>query len=231
MKFIEEPQLLALTNLLTDMKIGERVLTGRLEAFSCKRGGGEKKLCQQLDQHIKEMGASPQVYGTSPSLGALTDSSVRRLLIDLVCTMNASFPDYDFSDITPEMFAREGSVAAAVARVNAHLAEIGEVYHAATWLAHLWSCVEEAIRLKDCEVYSYVPDMQGGDPFSDGSLWSFNYFFVNRSLKRILYFTCVAKSRYRVMEETGGDGGDGCIDDDDDGDDADGGIFSADDSR
>lgn len=39
-------------------------------------------------------------------------------------------------------------------------------------------------------IYSYTPDMRS-DPFSeDGCLWSFNYFFYNKKLKRILFFTC-----------------------------------------
>lgn len=38
--------------------------------------------------------------------------------------------------------------------------------------------------------YSYNPDLDS-DPFGeDGSLWSFNYFFYNKRLKRIVFFTC-----------------------------------------
>ena len=33
--------------------------------------------------------------GSSP-LGDFSDSSTRKLLINLIATMNASFPDYDF---------------------------------------------------------------------------------------------------------------------------------------
>jgi hypothetical protein len=55
--------------------------------------------------------------------------------------------------------------------------------------------VEDVISVRDCEVYAYTPDMED-DPFSDGNLWSFNYFFFNRNLKRILYFTCIARSRF-----------------------------------
>ena len=39
---------------------------------------------------------------------------------------------------------------------------------------------------------SYNSDL-ASDPFGeDGSLWSFNYFFYNRKLKRIVLFTCRA---------------------------------------
>lgn len=33
----------------------------------------------------------------------------------------------------------------------------------------LWSAVDEAVTLRESEIYSYVPDMDG-DPFSDGNL-------------------------------------------------------------
>lgn len=37
---------------------------------------------------------------------------------------------------------------------------------------------------------SYNPDLDS-DPFTeDGSLWSFNYFYYNKKLKRIVFFTC-----------------------------------------
>ena len=37
---------------------------------------------------------------------------------------------------------------------------------------------------------SYNPDLDS-DPFGEeGSLWSFNYFFYNKKLKRIVFLTC-----------------------------------------
>lgn len=42
------------------------------------------------------------------------------------------------------------------------------------------------------QVYSYSPDMDG-DPFTEGCLWSFNHFFFNKSLKRVLFLHCTTK--------------------------------------
>lgn len=46
--------------------------------------------------------------------------------------------------------------------------------------------------LRPCFVCTLCAD---GDSLSgcDGLRWSFNYFFVNKTLKRIGYFTCMAK--------------------------------------
>jgi hypothetical protein len=57
----------------------------------------------------------------------------------------------------------------------------------------------------DCDVYSYKAVAEG-DPFcEDSNLWSFNYFFYNRKLKRILYFSCRAVSK-TANEESDEDG-------------------------
>ncbi len=38
--------------------------------------------------------------------------------------------------------------------------------------------------------FSYNPDLDS-DPYGEeGSLWSFNFFFYNKKLKRILFFSC-----------------------------------------
>ncbi|NXJ04499.1 MAF1 polymerase, partial [Odontophorus gujanensis] len=61
---------------------------------------------------------------------------------------------------------------------------------------HLWDAVDEEICLSECDIYSYNPDLDS-DPFGeDGSLWSFNYFFYNKRLKRIVFFTCRSISGY-----------------------------------
>ena len=60
----------------------------------------------------------------------------------------------------------------------------------------LWATINEEITLPECDIYSYNPDLQS-DPFGeDGSLWSFNFFFYNRRLKRIVLFTCRALSPF-----------------------------------
>lgn len=56
----------------------------------------------------------------------------------------------------------------------------------------MWSAIDDEISLENCDIYSYNPDLVS-DPFGeDGCLWSFNYFFYNKKLKRIVFFTCRA---------------------------------------
>ena len=127
MKFLEQPRLAMLSAFLGSRELGDRVIHGRIEAFSCKRAGDDKKLARDLEQqYVEEMaassGSSAGQPGTSP-LGPLSDAATRRLLIDLISTMNASFPDHDFSALTADQFVREPTAALVCGRVNRHLAE------------------------------------------------------------------------------------------------------------
>jgi len=72
-------------------------------------------------------------------------------------------------------------------------ATAGDLYNSKLH-AQLWAAINDEINLTECDIYSYNSDLTS-DPFGeDGSLWSFNYFFYNRKLKRIVLFTCRAVS-------------------------------------
>ena len=70
------------------------------------------------------------------------------------------------------------------------------------YTSQLWEEINDAIRLRDCLVYSYISDMNE-DPLSEGQMswcglpltrsWSFNYFFYNKELKKVLFMACTAK--------------------------------------
>ncbi|CAN0150568.1 unnamed protein product, partial [Discosporangium mesarthrocarpum] len=85
-----------------------------------KKAGDDKRFSKALEQQILEKsvgsgaGASPGggACGTSPSFGLLTEPHVRRTLVDLISTMNATFPDYDFSSMTPDHFEKEPGMTA-----------------------------------------------------------------------------------------------------------------------
>lgn len=226
-------------------------------------------------------------YFSNSSLGDFHEMGTRRLMTDLILTLNASFPDYDFGSVRPDHFIRLSSSTAAVNRVNERLSEFAATLPANThgygrsmmdgagygygpstsrdtgsvFLQKLWAAIDDVIMLNDCEVYSYVPpvDDNDDDPLgfltetlapggtggagpvvnvSNGTssgavaatatrmatsvvgssgleavsgaavssqqqrsgntavgasmpLWTFNYFFVNKSLKRIVLFACV----------------------------------------
>jgi hypothetical protein len=64
-----------------------------------KKAGSDKKLYKSLEQQFQdEIARSPDLSALSVSpFGPLTEKSSRLTLIELISTLNAAFPDYDFS--------------------------------------------------------------------------------------------------------------------------------------
>jgi len=149
------------------------------------------------------------------SLGDINKPSARRLLVDLILTLNNSFPDFDFATTKPEQFHIIQNVQQVMQTVNSYLAEI-EVENP-NFLTRMWMAIDDVINIKKCDIFTYKPLMdEYEDPLYDNALWSFNYFFYNEELQRICYFTCVAENKYSprgIHEMT--------YDDDDDDDDLD----------
>ncbi|XP_069945726.1 repressor of RNA polymerase III transcription MAF1 homolog isoform X1 [Cherax quadricarinatus] len=126
----------------------------------------------------------------------LEDKINRKTLFYLISTLNAAFyPDYDFSNASSQEFSREPSLEWVMHAVERQMMAVARSEFISVESA-LWAALDTAICLRECEIYSYNPD-QTSDPYSeDGCLWSFNYFFYNPRLKRIVFFTCRSVSQY-----------------------------------
>ncbi|GAU24327.1 hypothetical protein TSUD_49160 [Trifolium subterraneum] len=56
------------------------------------------------------------------------------------------------------------------------------------WMPCSRPLMRRVVTLADCEIYGYLPDSEA-DPLPDrGAIWSFNFLFYNRKLKRIVTF-------------------------------------------
>jgi AP-1 complex subunit sigma 1/2 len=125
--------------------------------------------------------------------------------------MNASHPDYDFSNfLRPTDFRREKSLRLVMntldttlynlrprGPVNSYLAAPAGWSTTVTssgtaagssqpWSAKMWRAIDKEMTLKDCSIYCYSPEE---DPYDDeeGQIWSMNYFFFNKQRKRVCY--------------------------------------------
>ncbi|XP_040403454.1 repressor of RNA polymerase III transcription MAF1 homolog isoform X2 [Cygnus olor] len=217
MKLLENSSFEAINSQLT-VETGDAHIIGRIESYSCKMAGDDKHMfkqfCQEGQPHVLEALSPPQTTGISPSRlsksqsgdeeGPLSDKCSRKTLFYLIATLNESFrPDYDFSAAKSHEFSREPSLNWVVNAVNCSLfSAVREDFNALK--PHLWDAVDEEICLSECDIYSYNPDLDS-DPFGeDGSLWSFNYFFYNKRLKRIVFFTCRSISGYAYTRPEAG---------------------------
>jgi len=89
----------------------------------------------------------------------------RRLMTDLILTLNASFPDYDFGDAQVSDFCTL-STAEAMRRINERLGEFAATTdEGSDFLPRFWNTLDDVLLdgLRDCEVYSYAPKGSSGD--------------------------------------------------------------------
>lgn len=193
-------------------------ICGSLDSYSCKMTGNDKKLYKYLNtlgrspSDLKALSPSESqqqlIYGLSPNSMYASHSQLEcteddspgfvsvisgKMLFTLLSTLNAAFPDYDFSQMKSEEFSREPSLPFVINNVNSNLStSLGEEF--AKISPTLWKAIDDEICLQDCQIYSYNPDMES-DPFGEeGCLWSFNYLFFNKQMKRIVFFKCYGSS-------------------------------------
>lgn len=175
----------------------------------------EKQTTQSNPEQWPFTDTSPSgVTSTSNNGAPLCDVISRKTLFYLISTLNAAFPDYDFTDTRSSEFSKEPNLQYVMNNVDS-LMSVTATEHYGKVRNSLWSTLTEEIVLPECDIYSYNPDYLS-DPFGeDGNLWSFNYFFYNRKLKRIVFFTCRALSPF---SQTYFESGENCPDYDDDDD-------------
>jgi len=231
MKLLDVQELAQWSNLLSTQH-GLAHLDCRMESFSCKMAGEDKRLFKQLShmESLEQLSPSPatSAYATTPTdvFGAHAASVTpwgqapaqpimpmqahkcsRRTLFYLKATLNAAYqPDYDFTDARAHEFAREPSIEWVQRTIRDNMQTVlGDDYN--TMAPAIWASISKAIDLDSCEIYSYVPDVES-DPFdAEGCLWGFHYFLYNTKLKRILYFRARAfggSSPKREEEEDDG---------------------------
>lgn len=269
MKYLQEEKLTLWTAALTNVSVGHsRVLNGRVEAYTMKRAGTDKKYAavlgekyvEQIHQDQEEMAAAaampgprqPRKRSHSASilpetgkedtdrknggatkrkrscsfdqaffpqkrltvLGDFTEQATRRLMTDLILTLNSSFPDYDFGSIKTTDFVRMKATKA-VPAINNHLSEWARnqlsLSKSANPLGDLWEAINESVPLKDCDVYSFQPpdgslmttweEDEEDINTTSTNLWAFYYLFVNKTQKRILLFTATESMLATAISE------------------------------
>ncbi|ORX55584.1 Maf1-domain-containing protein [Hesseltinella vesiculosa] len=169
MKFLQVDSL-DMLNSVFEWESAEAQLTGRIEAYSCKTAGSDKKLFKHMESkyNILAPGSlSPEEHIPIVSpFGRLDESAPRKTFFYLLATMNAAFPDYDFSDVRPDQFVKQPSTDLVINSVNTTLFNLGN----------------------PVIVNQYR--------------WSMNYFFLNRKLKRMVFFSVISRVNEDNMDDS-----------------------------
>lgn len=207
MKFLEYTPLARINAFISSVNLGDSLLKGKLEAYSCKVAGVDKKFSRSLEQEVLDtLACSPSNLAVSP-LGPLSSLASRRTFIYLILTLSHMYPDYDFSILQPGHFSKEDFPESAKLKIEAYLLETAKVWaqefgEETSLLQCIWDAINEVIGLDECEVFSYNPEFEGDSFAERGTIWSFGFFFYNRKLKRILFFSCQCLSKLAMDEDS-----------------------------
>ncbi|KAG8066575.1 hypothetical protein GUJ93_ZPchr0004g39023 [Zizania palustris] len=199
MKFLEYTPFDSLNMFLDKLNLGDCTIRGNLEAFSCKHTGIDRRLSISLEHDILDyLGKSSDSDPSSP-VEHLSCRSSRKTLIYLVLTLSHMYPDFDFSAVRAHLFFNEEEWESFRQMTDTYLSEASRQWAAAnegvSLLDSMTNAIDEVIKIRESDIYSYSPDPDG-DPFLEkGVIWSVNFFFYNRKLKRVVSFRCSCTSK------------------------------------
>lgn len=206
-------------------------VVGGCDLYTTKAVGSDKKLYKDIENQLQEQfqsvvrlsaslsppaaahaAASLNLSRSSP-FGSFTNISSRRTYAYLIATLNASNPDYDFSHVLrPSDFRRVRGLKKVMSDLDStmynlrprRLSEMPR--EAATapehkWSPRCWALIDRHMSLRDCNIYTWVPE---DDPWDgeESIVWSTNYFFFNKARKRVCYLYVRGKNPYSASEDT-----------------------------
>uniref|UniRef100_A0A0D9ZS05 Repressor of RNA polymerase III transcription n=1 Tax=Oryza glumipatula TaxID=40148 RepID=A0A0D9ZS05_9ORYZ len=199
MKFLEYTPFDSINLFLDNLDLGDCTIRGNLEAFSCKHTGNDRRLSISLEHEILDCLSKSSDSDHSSPVEHLSCRSSRKTLIYLVLTLSHMYPDYDFSAVRAHLFFKEEEWESFKEMTDTYLSEASKQWAATnegtSLLDSMTNVIDEVIKIGESDIYSYNPD-QDGDPFLEkGVIWSINFFFYNRKLKRVVSFRCSCISK------------------------------------
>ncbi|OCF30470.1 hypothetical protein I316_07906 [Kwoniella heveanensis BCC8398] len=130
MKYLDYPLLNELSSSLSSDSTSDLRVHVRFEAYSVKPVGKEKRAFKEREEAymseqegMEEMSFSPEMReaGLASCFGRLDEKESRKVHFLLVSTLNAAFPDHDFTSLRPDHFTRELSAAQVLSYLSGSL--------------------------------------------------------------------------------------------------------------
>lgn len=204
MKYLELNSIEMLNNQLeiySSQYSGVYKLQCHLEAYSCKDTVEDKKLRRSVESKYP---INSNMEVTEGSILSRTDEhqyrfeqkskdverTARKGLFYLLATLNALYPDYDYSYLFPQAFTLLPNFEDATKLIDSALSQYQMEPKLAVQLSeNILACIDEVIDIKNCFIYRFQPE-SSSEPNVDNCYvsWSCYLFFFNKKLKRIVYF-------------------------------------------
>eukprot|EP01061_Rhynchopus_euleeides_P012003 TRINITY_DN21608_c0_g1_i1.p1 TRINITY_DN21608_c0_g1~~TRINITY_DN21608_c0_g1_i1.p1 ORF type:complete len:276 (+),score=32.60 TRINITY_DN21608_c0_g1_i1:258-1085(+) len=217
MKLLDIDGFAALNALLVSgVKGPSCTVAGRLEAYSCKRVREDKKIARIIQDRGVKSPANPPAQETSPLIQdfdgnsgsfSLTPLALQPSLpsnahlgtshqdtdavVDIVTTLNLTFPDHTFTDLPSEVFFREQpeAIQRTVSLVFAETAQYLNQIGAPDLEPSIWREIDQVVNLSQCEFFAFRPDSSASPV--EGATWEHYYFFLNRApeVNKLVFLT------------------------------------------
>ncbi|TVU30169.1 hypothetical protein EJB05_21778 [Eragrostis curvula] len=174
MKFLEYTPFDSINLFLEQLNLGDCTIRGNLEAFSCKHTGTDRRLSISLEHEILDyLGKSSDSDPSSP-VEHLSSRSSRKTLIYLVLTLGHMYPDYDFSAVQAHLFFREEEWESFKLMIDTYLSDASRQWattnDGTSLLDSMTKAIDEVIKIRECDIYSYNPDSDGDPVLEKGAI-------------------------------------------------------------
>lgn len=237
LQYISSREFQAITDAL-NFSTADCHVIGSCDLYTTKAAGTDKKLYKNIENQLESQHESlvrlsaslspPQIpvdgkRRNTPAIsmpeidlsrdspfGPLSQISARRTFAYLIATLNASHPDYEFSNILrPSDFRKtSGTNIRRVVdstlqnmrprRMTSLLAPPSKAPLSTSappgsispnpdmvWNERMWDLIDNEMDMINCDKYSWEPE---DDPFEEETaLWSQHYMFFNKEMKRVCY--------------------------------------------
>eukprot|EP00397_Hematodinium_sp_SG-2012_P030574 GEMP01032394.1.p1 GENE.GEMP01032394.1~~GEMP01032394.1.p1 ORF type:complete len:231 (+),score=27.20 GEMP01032394.1:186-878(+) len=183
-RHINHDGLARLSSAMKHLDLGERIIRMKIELFSALRP--ERRMSDKLDLDLQ---SSPAWLAESP-IGPLSRPQTKQLLLQLIQTMNFTFPDSDYSNLTPEHFSLCPDFPAVAQVINSSLFGVERIYQG--FHNDFWSTLRDCVNFDHVDIYTFNPEVDA----EYSSLGQFHYFFYDKLQKRILMLSSVLRSKF-----------------------------------
>ena len=145
MKYLTLENFEELNSALSVINAGDFLIHARIEAYSCKPTDSDKKLKHFIESRYP---TTVELSSSVESQTALDDIS-RKTLVYLLSTLNAAFPDYDFSEVKPGYFKKT-----TIVNIRNYLSPLSHAIE----IGYLLECIDHVADLQECSFYAFEPD-------------------------------------------------------------------------
>ncbi|AOA61218.1 Regulator of RNA polymerase III [Komagataella phaffii CBS 7435] len=141
------------------------------------------------------------LYDEETPFGPITSTHSRKIFSYLIGILNASYPDHDFSSLTPDYFTAVDSANSMMNRFNSIVLSLGykdQIDDGDKDINWIWETINSHMDIQDCSIYALEPKDGVLADLEPNTLWCLMWFIFNKKRKRVafLHLKATIKNKY-----------------------------------